>query len=260
MRRSAARKRILGALAVGDVGALDEDSRHGAVGVAQRLEDEVDVALLELAVLRHVCSRTGTALPMYGSPSAAHVVEQVDEALHLDFRQRVEHGPADHVAVTNQPVERGIGELEHVLGSAQHDHEARRLFEQLAELPAARLELAVGRLDRLAIDALGVAQRLARTLAVDEIARAHQQLALGKRLGDEVLRALLEQAMLELLVGLGRQQQDRAFRAARTPCAAPRSICSPLTPGIMMSETIRSGGSASARSRPCWPSNAQITS
>ena len=201
-------QRVLGTFARGDVGALDEDAGHVAVGRDERLEDEVDVTFLE--------RRAGLALEQDRDALAdvrlarlEHPVQQRDEALGGNLRQRVGDRAADDVAVPDELVEGGIGQLEDVVRSAQHGHEAGGVLEELAQPLGALRQLPVGRFHRLPARLLDLADGLARAPHGDEIAGPDQQIALGEGLDDEVLRAALQEPILELLVGLRRQQEDR---------------------------------------------------
>ena len=76
-----------------------------------------------------------------------------------DLGQRLDQLPADHVAAADELAIGGIGQLEHVVRSAQHGHEARRLLELLFQ--RSRM----------------VAQPLARQMLLGHIGADHQHAA-----------------------------------------------------------------------------------
>ena len=87
---------------------------------------------------------------------------------------------------------------------------------------------------------------------------ADHELLLGERLDDVVPGALVEELHQQLLVGLRREQHDRRrLELRRLRIAA--IISTPLTFGIMMSDTISVGRNCSAFSSPSRPSNAETT-
>ncbi len=138
----------LGAPALGHVVALDEDAGHLALGVADRLVDEVDVPKLGLRHAapaqehRHVLAREGLS-------RAPDLVEDIREALADHLRQCLGEAEADEVAAPDQPAVGVVGQLEDVGRSGQHGDEAGRLLEQLAQQGDLAGQLVADRLHRL---------------------------------------------------------------------------------------------------------------
>lgn len=118
-----------------DIVALHEDAADLAGVVQDRLVDEVDVVLHRRTVgLRPQLHRHGAADE--GLAGGVHAVEQFEEALALQFGQRVPHRLAEDVAVADQRVVGLVGQFEHVLRAPAHGHEARRLLHQVAQVAA----------------------------------------------------------------------------------------------------------------------------
>ena len=150
----------LRAMLVGDVEAVDEQALDRAVRVEDGLVDEVDEALFQ--------RRRGRALQLnlhVGADERGRrveaVVQQLEEALALDFGQRLAHGQARDLAMADQLQVGLVGELEAMLAARQQRHEAGRLLEQplhAVALLRAQRHLA-GEL------AVGLGQRVGRGLA-----------------------------------------------------------------------------------------------
>ncbi|OEZ97261.1 hypothetical protein DUPY_36350 [Duganella phyllosphaerae] len=115
--------------AVGNVDALHQDAGHGAVAIAHRLVDEIDMALGGGAVRRRRHQVAG-AVGGIRFAAAVHLVEQRDEALVHRFGQALRHGQAQHIALADQLQVAGIDEREAVRGTVEHGHEHRGLLEQ----------------------------------------------------------------------------------------------------------------------------------
>ena len=126
-----------GALALGDVGALDEDADDRAGRVAHRLVDEVEQALLgrrvRLALQRHRRGMADEALA-----AAVDLIEQLVEALARDIRQRLADRPADHVAMVDQLAVGGVGDGEDMVRAFQPGHEGGGVLEHLPQPLALR--------------------------------------------------------------------------------------------------------------------------
>ncbi len=91
-----------------------------------------------------------------------------------------------------------------------HGGEDRR--QRVAQLVAEhRQEFVLGAVGTLGGEAQAV-DLLARLLRQHEVAHAHQQVLVGERLDEVVLRAVVEELHHQRLVGTGRQQQDRRQR------------------------------------------------
>ena len=102
-----------------------------AGGVLDRLVDEVEEAFLELAGAALQLHRHGLAL--VGLATRVDVVQQLEKTLALEFRERLADGLALHFAIADELEIGRIGQLEHMVGIAQHRHHARRLREQLLQ-------------------------------------------------------------------------------------------------------------------------------
>jgi len=100
---------------VGDVENEHEDAVDVARRVAQGLVDEVDGHVFQRLATSAVKLEHRARADM-GLAAAGHAVQELQEALVRDFRQRVLDGLADDVAVGDHGQVRGVGELEHVSG------------------------------------------------------------------------------------------------------------------------------------------------
>jgi len=116
---------------LGDIAAFDEDAGDRAGRVPDGLVDEIHEAPIQGAI------RTGgerdRRTPGGGGLSGRiNPVQPLEEALSCQLRQRFSHGFAQHVPADERDIG-GVGQLEHVVGSAQQGHEARRLLEAPAQ-------------------------------------------------------------------------------------------------------------------------------
>ncbi|MCS0591335.1 hypothetical protein NX782_19275 [Massilia norwichensis] len=121
----------LGFDVVGHVAALHEDAAHRARLVEPRLVDKVDPAHFHAAAARALQPHRH-APPDIGLGARVHLVEQLVEALALEFGQHLTQGLADRIAAADQVAIGRVGEFEAVLRAAQQGHEAGRVLEQLA--------------------------------------------------------------------------------------------------------------------------------
>ena len=96
------------------------------------LVDEVDEALLE-ALARSVLEQDPRTSPDVRLARVVDPVEQLEVDLVLDLRERLAHGFADEVPVTDELMVGRIRQLEDVLGAAQDRPERRGLFEDRPE-------------------------------------------------------------------------------------------------------------------------------
>ena len=124
---------LLGRNPLGDVVAFAEDAGDTAVLAKQRGVDEVQVALL-LPIGRRIMLADLGALRPVNLARLVDPVEKLEEALTgyigKSFTDRLAHPVG-----TAEGVHMGlVDELDHVLGAAQDDDEARGLLEQ-APLP-----------------------------------------------------------------------------------------------------------------------------
>lgn len=121
------------------VDAMHEDPGPRSVLVGERLVDEVHVALRERPTVRfdeaHRDRVAGEWLPR-----RQHGVEEADEALLRDLRQRLRDRKPRAGASGDQPIVRGVRVLEPVLRAAEHRHERRRLVDDRGELRALGVE------------------------------------------------------------------------------------------------------------------------
>ena len=72
------------------------------------------------------------------------LIEQFDEPLPRDLRQRLDHGPAQDLPMANQLVVGRIHHLEDVLRAAEHHDEARGLVKQFPQVFALVGQLPLG--------------------------------------------------------------------------------------------------------------------
>ena len=119
---------VLRAHPLGDVAAFGEDAGNPAMSIADRLKDEIDEALF-----RPPCR---IPLQIDGQTAAderllrfVDLVEQLVEALSSDLRQGLEERLADDLAPADELVLGLVDELEHMVGTAVDDHEARGLWK-----------------------------------------------------------------------------------------------------------------------------------
>ncbi len=134
---------LFGLGALGDVIAFDENAADIAIRVGHRLEDEIQQALFLCFALGTLQADADTGADE-GGAAAIDPVENVDEALALDLRQRLAHRLADDVAFAHHPQIGRVGHLEDVLGAAQHRHQPRCLFEHLLQACLLALQLSFG--------------------------------------------------------------------------------------------------------------------
>jgi len=143
--RLAFTRRFQRRLAVGRVRALHEDRLHLPRGIHDRLVDEVGIDRPHPAA--GIAQRHRQAVADEGIACVADLFQQFEEALPLQFRQRLAHRQPHHVATAHQLAVGGIGPFEHQLRTAQHRHEPRRLREQMAEEVVLRGQAQVVALD-----------------------------------------------------------------------------------------------------------------
>ncbi|KIZ36471.1 hypothetical protein LO50_09330 [Stutzerimonas stutzeri] len=79
-----------------------------------------------------------------GCAAAVDPVENVDEALALDLRQRLAHRLADDVALAHHPQIGRVDHFEDVFGAAQHRHQSGCLFKHLLQAYLLALQFAFG--------------------------------------------------------------------------------------------------------------------
>src|SRR5690242_5307778 len=118
------------------------DARPRAIGLGERLVDEVDVTLLRLRVGRAV-EQNSLFSADEGHSCRQHLIEDLDESLMPNFGQRFNERLADDVAPADHVVIRLVHELEDVIRSAQHREERRRetkYFGESCSLDSERVE------------------------------------------------------------------------------------------------------------------------
>ena len=108
---------LFGLGALGDVITFDEDAADIAIRVGHRLEDEIQQTLFLCFALGTLQADADTGADE-GGAAAIDPVENVDEALPLDFGQRLTHRLADDVAFAHHPEIGRVGHLEDVFRAA----------------------------------------------------------------------------------------------------------------------------------------------
>jgi len=110
----------------------DEDAAHLAVGIADRLVDEIEKAFARDAahglIEQHPASR-----PDIGLSGLQDVIHQIDKALGHHFRQRIADREPDDIPAADQLLIGFVGEHEHMGRAGQDRHEAWRLLEQVSQ-------------------------------------------------------------------------------------------------------------------------------
>ena len=123
---------VVGAGMFGDVIAHDENAADSTVGTDDGLKDEIDEALLRLALgvpgknHRHPSPDEGLAGGM-------DLIEQRAVVPVLHFAANVQKGLADHLVASNQPQVGAVGQFIYMARLAHHRHEAGGLFKQAVE-------------------------------------------------------------------------------------------------------------------------------
>ena len=125
---------------LGHVRTVDEHAGDRPGRVPHGLVDEIEEAPLRHAA-GHAQDRHRCAMRRVGAAAGEHLVEQLEEALALDFRQSFPHGPTENVAVGDELAIGSVGEGEGVVGPVEHRDEARRLLEQPREALALGMHL-----------------------------------------------------------------------------------------------------------------------
>jgi hypothetical protein len=117
-------QRILRGAPRGHVGPLDEDPGDGARGILDRLVDEIHEARFRSAAC--IVRKSDFHVPgELGRAGREYLIEASDEALACKVRKRLARGPADDVAMPDEPPVGGIGQHEPVLGTMEQGREAR---------------------------------------------------------------------------------------------------------------------------------------
>jgi len=134
---------LFGLSALGHVIAFDEDPGNIAIRIGHRLEDEIQQALFLGLSLDALQPDANTGADK-GHAAAIDPVENIDEALTLDLRQRLAHRLADDVALAHHPQIGRVDHFEDVFGAAQHRHQSGCLFKHLLQAYLLALQFAFG--------------------------------------------------------------------------------------------------------------------
>ncbi len=129
-------------LRAGLLGAVDAVHQYAgdfAFGVAHRLVHAFQRGLGNRFV-RRAAQVEGHRLASEGQAAGAHVVEQADETLLLDLRDRLGQWLADHFARPDQLLVVLIDAFDHVVRAAQDRQRRRRLLERVGHLHALRVQ------------------------------------------------------------------------------------------------------------------------
>jgi len=123
---------ILRSSLFGDVMPLDEDSRSLLILRADRLVNEVQESLFQRPAALSL-EHDAHAAADIGFAACADLVQQVGKALFHDFGQCLGNCLADDVPAAHEPAIGRVRELEALIGTGEHRHEAGRLLEHGAE-------------------------------------------------------------------------------------------------------------------------------
>ena len=204
-------------------------SRRGVLGgvgeqVRNHLAEPRDVGIHQQAASRHLDRQRVISLL---EQRARHF-----DGLRDDFRNLDEIGfqfdlaardPRHVEKIVDQPRQVGDLAFDHGAGALgflgplqlhqlQRGDNGRQRIAKLVPQHGEELVLrAIGALRRPA-QPVHLGQRLMR---LDQVAHANEQVLFGERLDDEVLRAVIEELDLQLVVGLGREEQDRRLAELR---------------------------------------------
>ncbi len=141
--RFARAQRALGVHPLGDVVAEHEGGEHGAVGVAQRLQHDVDEGAgrpVLAGIVQHQFDTFGAKRRAIGETA----IELLDEAMRGQFGQGLRHRHAEQWPPAGQRAVGVVGQRVVVLGAVQQAHEARRLLEHRVQARALGLDVAFG--------------------------------------------------------------------------------------------------------------------
>ncbi len=134
---------LFGLGALGHVIAFDEGPGNIAIRIGHRLEDEIQQALFLGLSLDALQPDANTGADK-GRAAAIDPVENIDEALALDFRQRFANRLADDVTFAHHAQIGRVGHLEDMFRAAQHRHQPGCLFEHLLQARLLALQLSFG--------------------------------------------------------------------------------------------------------------------
>jgi hypothetical protein len=121
-------ERSIGERQLADVCALNENRCDPAILGPDRLIDEIQDTLFRKVGFRiseddlHVAADIGLS-------GVADAIEQFEQSLALEFGQGLANRPADNLALTDQALVSGVGQLKNVTGFAEQGHETRSLLE-----------------------------------------------------------------------------------------------------------------------------------
>ena len=135
--RLAQRQGLVGPHPFGDVGALDENAPDPTVLGLHRLEDEIQIALLDRPVRRRLHGVEG-AFGVVGQTGAIHGVQQRQISLIHRILQHVGQGAARHGPMADQRLIVRIGQFEAMFRPDQQRHEPWRVGEHLRQLGAVK--------------------------------------------------------------------------------------------------------------------------
>jgi hypothetical protein len=128
---------------LGDVDAVHEDAVDRTVRATQRLVHEIDEDFLQAVFLAAPKRQRHCGTDM-GLAAAVDLVEDVDDALAHQFRQRCPDRPSGQFPVPNEPMKTIVEIRDPMVGTAQNADERRRQGKGLAQAMVLRWRLPLG--------------------------------------------------------------------------------------------------------------------
>ena len=141
--RLARAQRALGVHPLGHVVAKHEGGKHGAVGIAQRLQHEVDEGA-DQPILARVVQHEFDAFGAKHRAIGKAAIELLDDAVRGQLGHSLRDRHAQQRAVAGQDAVGVIGQRVAVLGAIEQADEARRLLEHRVQARALGLDVAFG--------------------------------------------------------------------------------------------------------------------